>query len=137
MKIKLYLMCKQMNKVWWKFMAYHSDENELISWKFSNVIKITPMMNIYPCDENLSLWLVYILVMKIFHCDEYSSMKRNWCYEISLMWWKFIHEMKILKWKIITITNIYDCDKNFSLWWKYITVVKIHHCDENLSSWWK
>ena len=68
-----------------------------------------PVINMYHCYQNLSLWYKFTTVMKICHSDEGLSLRLI----------------------VINVINIYRCNKEI------ITEMKIHQCDENELLWWK
>ena len=60
------------------------------------------MIKLHHCDEHLSSWWKFIIVIKYY------------CVENSWSYWKFIILMKI-----------HLCDENLSLWWKLDIVSKV------------
>ena len=99
---------------WWKF----KDEFSLLInfypygklffimsawWNFFTLIKIHHFMIFFHFDENLSLFQIFIYLMKIHRLEK----------------------------KFITMMEIIHFDENLPLLWKFIILMKIYHFDEN------
>ena len=86
-------------------------------------------------DEKSLMWWKYISVIRIYNCNEISSLLWTFSTEIkfdqvdakSLMWWKITNTLKMHhrghNWIVTTLMNwIHHFDGNTSMWWKLITV---------------
>ena len=110
------------NQLWWKIISkikiLHSDKQKSsLRWK-SCIVK-----EIHHCDKIL-LWWAFIIVMNIYHYDEYSTI---WWTLISIITEIFYWEIVGIK-KIISKMNILLCNKDHLL-------AKIIHCYGNSQLW--
>ena len=84
-----------------------ADENASLWLKFITMMKIIDMIRKYHFDK------IFITLVRIHHFDENSSL---WC-------------------QFITLMQIYHFDANLSLWWKFINLMKSHHFNDKSSLW--
>ena len=79
---------------------------------------------IHHSDENSSLWLKFINLLKIHHYDENSLMWQIFPVLINIL--HFVTNSSSLR-KFVIMKRIHGCDENSWLWWKLIVVMKIYH----------
>ena len=96
--------------------------NLSLGWIFITVMTYDNEDKNSQCDENFSPWWKFKPAMQIYQCDEILSLRYNLILRLMFITWM----------EIFLVMETCPCYENFTLRWKFIYVMINSNCDENL-----